>query len=396
MTRPILNVIKKEAKEMLRDKRVVHAAFVAPVFMIVLFILLFGWLTTKVGDRTEVKLAILQQAPNQLGDILISSQDVDVSLVESIDEGLALLKDKKVGAFVEFSPEFSQSFVAGEAKTITHYDSSETMSSISLAFVRKTTEELNKQSSRAALVSAGLPASLAEPIKFEAVDEKQGEGLGGSLIIGLIPYLIVLWAFYGGFSAVSDMIAGEKERGTMETLLVSPITRRQAALGKFFALTVLCMTSSLTTLLGVMVVGTLNLPLTQKLFPTGLQVSLLSSIELVAILVPLVLFFAGVLVSVSAYAKNVREAQTLLTLVSFLVIMPAVFSQFIGLTGAQNAPWVAWTPILNAAVSLKDALTGTLEVRLLFATIATSLFLACVSLSATIWLFKREQILTRI
>lgn len=392
---PVLTVIRKEAREMLRDKRVVYAAFIAPIIMIVLFILLFGWLTTKVGDRTQIKLAIVRDSNNLLSDQLTQSKEVNVSVVDSLDQGLALLADGKVGALVEFSAGFTDSFVAGEAGVIVHFDSSETLSTIALSVVRKTIEEFNKQSARAVLEQHSLPAALAEPIKFTPKDEKKSDGLGGSLIIGLIPYLIVLWAFYGGFSAVSDLIAGEKERGTMETLLVSPITRKQAAFGKYFALAILCMTSSLTTLVGVVVVGTLNLPLTKELFPTGLHISILTALELLAILVPLVLFFAGVLVSVSAYAKNVREAQTHLTVVSFLVIMPAVFSQFIDLTGAKNATWVAWTPILNAAVVLKDALTGSLQIGNLFATVVTSLVLAFVSVSATVWLFRREQILAR-
>lgn len=396
MKSPIASVLKKEAREMLRDKRVVHAAFVAPVFMIVLFILLFGWLTSKVGDKSEIKIAIVKQEGNVLSEQLMAADDVKVTLVDSLEEGLDLMRHDRVGVVVEFSPEFTKSFVAGEAAVISHFDSTEALSSIANSAVRKSVDELNKQYVRDVLQASGLPAAMSEAIKFESRDEKKGEGLGGSLIVGLIPYLIVLWAFYGGFSAVSDLVAGEKERGTMETLLVSPISRRQAALGKFFALAILCMTSSLTTLLGVVVVGTLNLPLTQKLFPTGLHISLATALEIFIVLVPLVMFFAGVLVSVSAYAKNVREAQTMLTLVSFLVIMPAVFSQFIGLTGSQNAAWVAWTPILNAAVSLKDALTGTLEPKLLILTVITSLFLSCVSLWATVRLFNREEILTRI
>ncbi|MCH8922602.1 MAG: ZIP family metal transporter, partial [Planctomycetes bacterium] len=87
----------------------------------------------------------------------------------------------------------------------------------------------------------------------------------------------------------------------------------------------------------------LQFELTESLFPTGLHLSLLSIIGIGAILVPLVMFFAGVMLSVSAFAKNVREAQTYLTLVSFLVIMPAIFSQFIGFTESQNALWVRLT-----------------------------------------------------
>ena len=71
MTNPILSLLRKEAKEMLRDKRIVNAAFIAPIFMIVLFIFLFGWLTTKVGDRTQIKLAIVRDHKNLLENAFV-------------------------------------------------------------------------------------------------------------------------------------------------------------------------------------------------------------------------------------------------------------------------------------------------------------------------------------
>lgn len=181
----------------------------------------------------------------------------------------------------------------------------------------------------------------------------------------------------------------------METLLISPVHRSQIVLGKFLSLSAVCFVSSLTTLVGVVIVGSLKFELTEALFPTGLHLSLLSIVEIGAILIPLVMFFAGVMLSVSAFAKNVREAQTYLTLVSFLVIMPAIFSQFIGFTESQNALWVRLTPILNSAIALKEALVGKLEFVPFLMTVGTSLALAAIAIWVSFWLFSREQILAR-
>ena len=90
-----------------------------------------------------------------------------------------------------------------------------------------------------------------------------------------------------------------------------------------------------------------------------------------------------------------REAQTYLTLVGFLVIMPAIFSQFIGFTDSQNALWVRLTPVLNSAVALKEALVGELELVPFLMTVGISLALAAIALRVCFWLFSREQILTR-
>ena len=87
---------------MMRDKRVVNAAFVAPVFMIVLFILLFGFIEEKVSKRPDLRLAFVRDVSNPMIDAAQKAQGVNVSIVESLGDGLALLKDgKEVGKMAE-------------------------------------------------------------------------------------------------------------------------------------------------------------------------------------------------------------------------------------------------------------------------------------------------------
>ncbi len=394
--RPAFLIFMKEAREMLRDKRVVNAAFVAPVFMIIMFIFLFGFIQEKVSKKPDIKLAVVKDESNPLVKELQKNKSLNLTFVESVAAGRKLRDDAKVGAVVEFGPDFTDSLARGDATVTAYYDSTEPLSSIAMSVVRGLVAEMNKESVKAVLAEHRIPEKLAEPIEFVQKDEQKAEGIGGSMIIGLIPYLIVLWAFYGGFSTVSDLVAGEKERGTMETLLIAPIKRSHVALGKFFALSVICLTSSLTTLVGVMVIGLIKLDITKAMFPTGLHVSFLSIVELLGILIPLVVLFASLLLAVSAYAKNVREAQTYLTLVSFVVLMPAIFSQFIGFTGAQKEMWVRFTPILNSAVAIKEALLSNLEIVPFLITAGVSLVPGLVMLRVAVWLFSREQILTRV
>jgi sodium transport system permease protein len=385
----------KEAREMMRDKRVVNAAFVAPVFMIVLFIVLFGFIQKTVTKKQDIKLAFVGDQTSPIVTIL-EQAGAKITFAESVDEGIRLMEEAKVQAVVDPGTDFASSLERGQAEVSAHFDSTEPLSSIAMSVVRSMVSELNKVSVKAVLREHGIPEEMAEPIKFKPVDHQKADGIGGSMIIGLIPYLIVLWAFYGGFSTVSDLVAGEKERGTMETLLISPIKRSQVALGKFIALAAICLISSLTTLVGVMAIGLIKLDITSAMFPNGLHLSFLSIVELLGVLIPLVVLFASLLLAVSAYAKNVREAQTYLTLVSFVVLMPAIFSQFIGFTGAQKELWVRVTPILNSAVAIKEALLGTLAVGPFLITAGVSLLLGLLMLRVAVWLFGREQILTRV
>jgi sodium transport system permease protein len=394
--KPAIVIFLKEAREMMRDKRVVNAAFVAPVFMIVLFILLFGFIENKVSKSPDIKIGFLHDEQNALLESIRESGNADLVMVDGLEQGREKLKDGEVRVVVEFSPNFDEGLAQGSAVVTAYFDSTEPLSQIARSAVERMVDEMNKASARAVLRSHDISEGLLEPIAFEEVDTKKAEGLGASMIVALIPYLVVLWAFYGGFSTVSDLVAGEKERGTMETLLISPIRRSQVALGKFLALAVICLVSSLTTLVGVMAIGLLNLEITRAMFPSGLHVSFVAILGLFGVLVPLVVLFASLLLAVSAYAKNVREAQTYLTLVSFIVLMPAIFSQFIGFTGAQDAMWVRWTPILNSAVAIKEALLNELEIIPFLITAGTSLVLGLLMLQVAVRLFSREQILTRV
>lgn len=220
--------------------------------------------------------------------------------------------------------------------------------------------------------------------------------MGGSMIVGMLPYFIVIWAFFGGFSVAGDLVAGEKERGTLETLLITPALRGQIALGKFLALSLVSLLSALTSLVGVLVVGTLRLPMTAELFPKGQIVPLPSIVVIFAILIPLVALFASVLLAVSSRSRNMREAQTKLTSVSMIVTMPAIFSQFIGFTDMGKAAWVQFTPILNSSVAIRSALLGKNDWGFHLSTITVSLVLALLAFRFAVKAFDREEVLSRI
>ena len=149
------------------------------------------------------------------------------------------------------------------------------------------------------------------------------------------------------------------------------------------------------SLIGILVVGVFKPGSAEALFPTGIAVSPAGVVAMVLSIVPLVLFSSALLLSVSAAAKNMREAQTYLTIVNFLVIMPAVFSQILGFTGMQNAMWVKWTPILGNAVCLREALLSKTDWPGLLASMTSCTVLAAIFLWIVVKLFQREAILTR-
>ena len=386
----------KEIREQFRDRRVIFGAFIAPVFMIMLFVLLFGSVENKIKSDPDIKLAIVRDESNAMLAKLEEAQDTTVVMVDSLDEGLALLDESEVRAVLEFSKNFQLQVVQGNAEITAYFDSTRTLSTVALQSVRQMVREMNKEIAAGVLEAQGLSKELASPISLDTKDTGKRSGLGGAMIVAMLPYLIVLWAFYGGFSAVSDMVAGEKERGTLETLMVSPATPKNIVYGKWLALGVICFISSATTLIGVFALSITGLPMTKELFPDGINLSMGSSLAMVLVLISLVAFFAGLLLAVASKAKSIREAQTYLTLVSFMVLLPAIFSQFIEFTDAEKAGWTVWTPILNSAVVLKQAMLENVKLETLGPAVLTSLLLAVVTVWWSVRLYSKETILNRI
>lgn len=392
------HVFQKELREMMRDRRVFVSAIVGPIFLIVLMIFLMGYLQDTLTKPKEITLHVYAgKGSNNFVNQLEKADKLKIVTYQSKSEGEKLVKDGTIKLLLVFPDNFDDELKVKKTATIEAvYDREEPMAGIPLKVVQETISKLNNETVKALLAQKNLPVEMSEPLKLKDAPLPKKEGMGGAMILQLIPYLVVIWAFYGGFSTVTEMVTGEKEKSTLETLLITPVSRTEIALGKFFALGLQCLVSSLMTLVCVVALGALNLPITRSLFPNGATPSLMHLVSILAVIVPLVAMFASILLTVCAYAKNTREAQTYLTLISFVVLMPAIFSQFIGYTDMAKAQWVSFVPILNSAMCIRDALSDKLDLGMLGITTGTSIALAVLCIAKAVQMFKREEVLTRV
>lgn len=393
-------VFQKEVREMFRDRRVIVGAFVMPVLLIVMMLYLFAFLEARIRKQDSFTIAVVEHSlPSNAAEseetrfgASLREMGRNVYTVRNVAAGLQAMTEGKAKLVLDPRPRPDD---PERVRLIAYYDETSQLSQVALRSVMEAVRDLNKQRVAEILKSRGMPEATAEPIQVEPKNIAKPEGIGSSMILSLLPYLIVIWAFFGGFSIAADTVAGEKERGTLETLLISPIDRSEIALGKFLSLGVVCLVSSLTSLVAVLVVARLNLPATRHILPEGSGVTPMAIAEILVILLPLVALFSGVLLAVSALARNMREAQTYLTSVSFIVMMPAVFSQFLGFTDMDKTLWVRLIPILNASVGIREALADKLELSNVVITVLSNLVLAVIAFVLALKLFGREQVLAR-
>lgn len=387
----LLHVYKKEIRDMFRDKRVRSSAIFGPIFVLVLMLTLIGFVSNSVRKKEGQKLHVIKSDSPVVAALRASKYDIVE--VASVDEGKKLIKDGKAKVVLDFRP----ASASGQTIVDAYVDPKEQMAQVILGAIREGFNRQNKTLLAATLKSKGIPETAAETIKVEEKDVQVGEAGGaGEFLIGFLPYLIVVWAFYGGMSIASDLVAGEKEKNTLETLLISPARRTQIVLGKFLALATVCFMSAMSNLIGLAVLAKLHLPGSDVILKNGLGVTPTAFAITVVVLLPLVAFFASILIAISSFARNPREAQTYLATCSFVVIMPAMFSQFLGFTDAGKQLWINLVPILNSANSIRMALMGKADGVAIALTVLVSLVLALIALRVTVHMFNREEVLVRV
>ncbi|MFQ5907151.1 MAG: ABC transporter permease, partial [bacterium] len=214
------------------------------------------------------------------------------------------------------------------------------------------------------------------------------------MIAGMfLPYLILILALTGAMYPAIDLTAGEKERGTLETLLLSSASRFELVMGKFLAVltasfvtAVLASVSMLATLKGGF--GTLA----RVGEEVSLAVSPLSLLIIFLMMIPVCCFFSAVLISISLFAKSYKEATSYLSPLLTLLIIPAVVSI---MPGTEMSPRISLIPILNTSLAFKDLLKGTVKWQYLVTVFLVNVVLACVALWRAVKLFNRESVLFR-
>ena len=238
-----------------------------------------------------------------------------------------------------------------------------------------------------------LGQNIMEAVHIEEHDSASIKEKVGKTIGGFIPYLFVIFCFMGSMYPAIDLAAGEKERGTIETLLTAPVSRFQILIGKFAVVVLTGVLSAAVSMVGLYVAVRQASDMPPDMLEAVLGILDAQSILLVlSLLLPLTIFFAAFLLSLSLFAKSYKEAQSLISPLTIVVILPVAIGMLPGVTlDAQTA----LIPVLNVSLATKEIIAGTIKPGLL-AEVYLSLFtLAAVSLYGCKKWFEREETIFR-
>ncbi len=392
-------VYKKELLEALRDRRTVISTLLIPLLLFPVLGVGIGYGAAEVfgeAKREPSKIMVLGGADSP--DVIAGLQRAkNLQLMPLVSNYVDLISNKKIRAVVDIPPGFQAAIARGEHPVVKIYTfSGDLKSSFGAIRIEKYFTEYRDEMVRSRLASANLPDSLMKPFETKQQNVVSAEKVAGELYGGFIPYLVILMCMTGAMYPAMDLTAGEKERGTMETLLSSPAKRRDLVFGKFL----LILTASLATAtLSVISMGTSFSFLSQFSAPTenGEGFALLSIhpetvLAVFVLALPVAVLFSAVLMTISLFAKSYKEAQSYLTPMTIVVVIPAVAAI---LPGVELTPKLALIPIVNVSLLCKELVAGTYHWNFIALIFLSTCVYAAIALFLAVKMFQRESVLFR-
>jgi sodium transport system permease protein len=249
------------------------------------------------------------------------------------------------------------------------------------------------------LAAKNLPDTVLQPFEVKQENVAPPEKVNGAAFGGIIGYMVILLCMTGAMYPAMDLTAGEKERGTMETILSSPISRVHLVLGKFFLI--------LTAALGTAALSVLSMGVSFSVLGhyTGktaggrdaaagllLRLGPKTVISVFLMALPVAVLFSATLMTIALFAKTYKEAQSYLTPMTFIVIIPAVAAM---LPGVELTPKLSLIPILNVSLLCKELVAGTYHWNYIAIIFASTCVYAAAALFIAIKMFQRESVLFR-
>ncbi len=361
----IFRIFRKELLDTLRDRRTLMTMLVIPILVFPITLNVFMEVSNSfqesasaktmkigiVGDKSQSYTQQLEAIPAAIGPkkiIVFKDSAALRAAIETDEIQLGLLipaNEKQLGA---------------QQQTITLnwlLDASE-LGRAERAELYAASLKANAEAER--LQKLGLRPEQIRPLVVNTVNCASDKKMVGQLAGGFLPYIFIAFGFIGCMYPAIDLFTGEKERGTIETLLTVPISRWKILIGKMLVVVSSGMLAASCALMGLFIsIEFLDLADNKEL----LEVihSILTPyfiLSMFALLLPLVIFFAGLMIPIAIYAKSFKEAQSIITPLNIVVVLPSMVGFFPGVALDINTVFI---PVINVVLATKELIAGTLS-----------------------------------
>jgi sodium transport system permease protein len=390
--RSVFTVLRKELRENLRDRRTFMSALVIGTIMMPLLLALLVNLTVRRGlnqDNKPVSLAVVhgERAPTLIAQLRqYRIEVIPVTLDDAAARASVRQQQRRI--VLAIPDNYASQLAAGlPAPILLYSDSSDAAGASDVGRVRAVLARQGSQIARLRLMARGIDPTVLSAIAVQDVDVATPRSRS-VLILGTLTYMILLTMLMGGLHVTLDATAGERERGSLESLLTVPVAREQLIYGKILAACAF-MLMSLTLNVCAMAVALRFVGLENL----GMNVNMNAAtiIALIACCAPLAPLGAALMTIVAAFTRSYREAQTYVGLVLLIPTLPLIFASTLGL---RPTAWLMMVPSLSQHFLVTGLLRAE-PVSAFYATlsVSVSLLLGVAAAYAAGRLYHREALL---
>ncbi len=392
----IFTIFKKELKDTLRDRRTIIAMIVVPVLVFPILLGLSTSVSKYFADKQKeevLKIAVVSDVTENQFTQRLSAIPDSLGPKELIFRGdtIGLKKEISLDSIqlaIVIPSSFDQEQAANQQSVIQVYHKGVNLGNkdrvkgyISLiedTFLEERFQRLN------------LETQLLEPISEVYIDISSEKEVIGKVAGGFLPYLFIIFGFIGCMYPAIDLFTGEKERKTLETLLTTPVPRWKILIGKMMVISLSGIAAAVFALVGMFaglrLFNIVDIPGLSAVIDGILTPSFI--LGLLVLLLPLTIFFAGIMIPATIYAKSFKEAQSVLTPVNFIILLPAVVGM---LPNIELDYTTALIPIVNIVLATKEMVAGTIDPILLIISYVVMVTVAALSVLFSYKRFGKES-----
>ena len=387
-------VYKKEMQDILRDRRTLIATVVIPILLIPIMTfgipLLFSSTEQQIVEQTQYIAIINYESSENFTRLIDGSRSLRVVEIDKpIDEAI---RNGTIAAGIGIPSDFDDRIANEQRVNITvYYDASSRTSNVAYSKIMQFLSIYSKVTVDERLLSREIDPEILSPIQVFASDVATEDEVSGYLLSLILPPLLSIIVATGGMNASIDLTVGEKERHTLEALLVTSAMRRDLITGKFLAVFSTTLVSIAFIMLSL--TGSVGYLSTFSIQQMQIFLTLQTSIIVFSILSLMAIMIASLGMALASFAKSFKEANNYLTPMLFLIVILSFGSYGISIEDVGLIPFIV--PILNVTLIIQEVLVNNLNVFHLVLTVTSTFVVSVILISIASWIYHKEGLLFR-
>lgn len=387
-----VNIVKKELDKIFKSPRLVFSTFILPGLLIFLIYSVMGSSFTNVSEE-QPSIIYVNEEVKSFKDSISNLSDLNIQIVkyDNIDKEQIKkdIDESKYYLYIDFEDNFDQKindYVNGLEKQApsmqVYYDETSTESSTAYSKVVTILEYMRS----IITIENEIPVNF---ISFMPINVATEEEMSTQFFAMLMPMMIIIFIFAGGIAVGADTIAGEKERGTIATLLMAPINKNQIVLGKIISTVIITILSGVASFIGLAA----SMPNMGDMYGTvqSVNYSFLTYVQLFILILMVSLIASSIFLLASTLAKSTKEATTYAMPAYILAMVVSMMTIFDTSMPTNILPYLI--PLYNLSIGIKGVLLNQItSIQILTIVFSTLVFFAIIIYLVT-KLFKSEKLM---